>query len=190
MKIFQLSIPTIIHKPSEFRFEILPYHNQNYFCGIKYSPGKENLFDENLCRSWSDLKIKFSNWLDFVEREFIQIDEWSLIEQEVNQNELLQIQSFNNEAFLDFEKEIVKNRIKALRNKFYELGFANSDLDFINEKLNLLIENTERLNKFDWKSLFLGTIISIIIQLSISQEQGHQIWRFIHDLFNNLFLSN
>jgi hypothetical protein len=58
----------------------------------------------------------------------------------------------------------------------------------IANQLDHLMELAKELNKFDWKSLFIGTISSIIIQLGVTKENAHELWSLIKKVFNNFFL--
>ena len=53
------------------------------------------------------------------------------------------------------------------------------------ERLTLLAVD---LGKFDWKNLFVGTIMSIIIQLGVNKENANLIWLAIKQMFYEYFI--
>jgi hypothetical protein len=55
-------------------------------------------------------------------------------------------------------------------------------------QLNHLTELAKELNKFDWKNLFIGTIVSIILQLYVTRENAARLWNLIKTVFSNFFL--
>lgn len=54
--------------------------------------------------------------------------------------------------------------------------------------LERLTELAKELNKFDWKNLFIGTIISITIQLNVTPDNATLLWELIQNVFSNYFL--
>ena len=48
--------------------------------------------------------------------------------------------------------------------------------ELINNRIDYLIEAVARLNKFDWKSILVSSVLAIIIALSLDIERGTQLW--------------
>ncbi len=62
----------------------------------------------------------------------------------------------------------------------------NEEQIIIDNRLDYLIDSVERLNKFDWKSLVLSTIISISISLSLDSEKGRLLFELLRKVFLNI----
>lgn len=170
-------------------------HKSNYYYKIivdnisywsEFSPGKNSLRYITGKVNWSTTITEFTNWLSFLKREVLSIDKWSVFEQELDKLSLNQEDS--SSYFSVDEYEIVKSRMLSLKLRLANISLDKNQLAVLEEKIDYLIEEAKHQKKFDWKSLFIGTIVSIIIQLSISQEQGKQIWDLIKEIFNNYFL--
>jgi hypothetical protein len=52
--------------------------------------------------------------------------------------------------------------------------------------LDALSAKIDELNKFDWKSMFIGTIASLIMTLVVPPEVSGMLWEYIKMSFNNL----
>lgn len=75
------------------------------------------------------------------------------------------------------ERETIKlalNEIKGLINE----RFATTDyhIEVIDSRIKYLTEGVDRLNKTDWKGIFINTIISLTIALSLDAEKGQELY--------------
>ncbi len=69
------------------------------------------------------------------------------------------------------------------------LPFLANTLPEIQVQLNNLTQLAEKMSKFDWANLFVGTIISIVIQLSITPDNAKTLWGIIKGIFTGYFLN-
>jgi hypothetical protein len=60
------------------------------------------------------------------------------------------------------------------------------ELELINARLKYLSDAVDKHNKFDWKGIAINTVIAIIIALSLSPEQGNQLFHLFRQVFSNL----
>ena len=178
-------------KDSNFIFEI--YQSPENFHTFKYRytsftpkmvlPDWPRNFEslnnaENAIKRWL-LNIK--SFLD----EKGGIDLW---EQLNNRNKSLDISVIdfdNTEEFNFEEKAQVKLGLNDL--KFIiarEFSLQGEAITLVNDRLDYLIDSVERLNKFDWKSVLMSTILSIIIALSLDTERGN----ILFELFKSIFI--
>lgn len=57
----------------------------------------------------------------------------------------------------------------------------------LEDRINYLISAVDRMsNKMDWKSLAIGTIISMILNMGVDTQTGKQIWDVIKALFTTI----
>jgi len=69
------------------------------------------------------------------------------------------------------------------------LGFLeSSQIESIEFKIDKLAEKLTTMDKYDWKNLFIGTFISIVLQLSLSQEQGKEFIGILKRIFATYFV--
>lgn len=170
---------------TDYHFEIKDTNNYN-FSTVEFSPGEEYFSEAYTCQSWPDTLHRFSLWLDNLKRETQLEDKWERLQQEIESIEIPF--SNDNSTFTVSEFEILRENFKLIKTKILNIGLTEPQNEIIISKLDFLLEQSKTMNKFDWKSLFIGTIITIIIQLSLSQEQGTAIWNLIKEVFKNYLL--
>ena len=76
--------------------------------------------------------------------------------------------------FTEHEKVEIRQAIRQMGRPIAEGHTLTSEqVDLVHSHLDYL-EDTDRLNRFDWSSLLLGILVSIVITLSIDTEQVKQ----------------
>ncbi len=76
------------------------------------------------------------------------------------------------------------NELKLLINKNFETTIEEQKL--VGERLEYLIESTKKLNKFDWKSLVLSTVIGITTTLTLDVEKGKLLFELFRQVFSTV----
>lgn len=122
----------------------------------------EYLFEENEPDLWNEFKLGNKSLnieaIDFSNRDNFSADERKQI-----------VMSINELRFL-IHNEISPNEEEKL---------------LIKERLEYLIESTNRLNKYDWKGLVITTLIGIATTLSLDTEKGILLFELFKRVFNN-----
>lgn len=136
--------------------------------------------------SW-DLQLNYvRQWLRNLVKEINSPNKWDRLKKEI---EGIKIKFDNDEdKFSVHEYEDLQKRVLALKQGLTTIGLLDGQVNIINEKLDHLTELAKEMNKFDWKSLFIGTIISIVIQLGVTQNNARLLWDLIKQVFNNYLL--
>jgi len=139
----------------------------------------------NSTENWSKTLIKYDNWSKRVSQELNSSTGWETFE---NTNYLNADFEDLKAEFNSSEKAQIKTSLKELINKINLLDIPEDNLKVIEWKLDQLNLKIDELNKFDWKSLFIGTIASLIMSLVIPQESSGIIWEYIKSSFNSFKL--
>lgn len=88
---------------------------------------------------------------------------------------------FDNQALFNVDEinlvSIAINELRFLINT--NIAITKEHQTIVNIRLDYLIENVDRLNKFEWKSLLLTTLIGIATTLSLDAEKGHLLFEFL-----------
>lgn len=176
---------TIINEPYHFTFWE-DSGDITYF----YSPSDQWYEKDGNATDFDELIIEFYEWINSLEEELEAEDKWANFNNLFNSLNLNYTSNIENEKFSVSEYLELKEKINVLKNCLEELSLKQEEIKFIQSKLDLISEQISHLGKFDWRSLFAGTIMSIIIQLSLSQEQGKNLWQIIKRIFSNFFLTN
>ncbi|HEX2628410.1 MAG TPA: hypothetical protein VHM26_05350, partial [Chitinophagaceae bacterium] len=119
----------------------------------------------------------FTQWLSSHAKNFIEeqdlTDNWINFQFETNIFELTQIRFDDNSHFNIDESSRISNSIDGLRQLIIEKFNPNNEqLEFINQRLDYLIESTNRLGKFDWTSTMISIMISIAINMGFDTQTG------------------
>lgn len=133
--------------------------------------------------TWATTLTMFGNWTKQVSTELNSSTGWKTFE---NTNFLNTEYEDLNSEFTEAEKIQTKDSIKELKVKIKLLNLAPEKLQVIESKLDCLSQKVDELNKFDWKSLFIGTIASLIMTFVIPQEASGMFWEYLKSSFNNM----
>jgi hypothetical protein len=155
---------------------------------IKYSPGQyefEIAFSSS--SDWSKVELHFEYWCNYLLREISIEDKWKRLDQEIRASHI----SFESETdkFSFSEYKDIEVKIQVLKERVKLISLESTQLEAIENKLDHLIIQAETLSKFDWKSLFIGTMVNIIIQLSVSPTNAKALWDLIKQVFTGYFLN-
>lgn len=148
---------------------------------IVYNITSKNPFTTN--NTWATVLSKFNNWTEDVFTERNSTTGWESFE---NTNFLNAEYNDLDTSFTEVEKTQTKESITELKMKIKLLNLAPEKLQIIEAKLDSLTMKVDELNKFDWKSLFIGTIASLMMTFVIPQEASGMFWEYIKSSFNNL----
>ncbi|XWN36769.1 MAG: hypothetical protein ROO71_12505 [Balneola sp.] len=151
----------------------------------KYRMAIVDIFDLNVRTAdvfWEGLVKQFTKWIENVSKELKIKTGW---EDEVFDNYLNTEYSYKqlNDLFSEEEKELVRNSINELKGKVITLEIEESSIIAINNKLDDLSEKVDELSRFDWKSMFYGTIINLTMSLSISSEIQSKFMDYVKEAF-------
>lgn len=171
------------NKDFYFRFIDSNYANSLY---VNYSPGEEQIMDATSDIGWNKTLNIFENWLYYLQREVTSPDLWQQFKTEIS--EIKYINNFNNQKFSFLEYTEISEKIDVLKNSLSSIPLILNQQNEIILRLDHLSETAKELGKFDWINLFVGTIISIVIQLNVTPENANAIWDLIKRVFNNYFL--
>jgi hypothetical protein len=179
---------------SENSFE-LRFNNSEYFFLFDFSngkymqrscPGEYTYLEKGTNGTWDEQFASFGNWLQYLKREITAPNKWERLRVEM---ESLNIQfNHDEDKFTVVEYEDVVAKINVLKQQLGTIGLLPDQVAAISNKLDHLTEYAKTMNKFDWKGLFVGTMISIVIQLEVNHENANALWRLIKRIFNTYFL--
>ena len=80
--------------------------------------------------------------------------------------------------------------MKQLQAGIATLELPQGQIQVINKKLDEILAQSQTLSKFDWQSLFLGAIMSLMIALAVTTDVQHQFWQLVKQVFNGVLLLN
>jgi hypothetical protein len=169
-----------------FRFETGPRSISDHHA--VFAPGLNTFTEELYSNDW-DVQVKIvKDWLRNLSREISSPNKWERLQNEIKHINITNDIDSNEEKFTVTEFEELEQRINTLKSEIIKIELTESQINTINSKLDHLTTLAKVMNRFDWKSLFIGTIISIIIQLEVNPNNAKLLWSYIRSIFSNYFL--
>jgi len=153
---------------------------------LNYSPGQERVIEATPNVNWKIGFDHFITWLTNLERELKSPNLWERFQIELSGVQL--ISNFDTSKFTVSEYEKLAKKLNIISEKISSIPLLANQQSEIIISLQRLAESAKELNRFDWKNLFIGTIISIVIQLNVTPENAAILWNLIKDVFNDYFL--
>lgn len=142
-----------------------------------FSPGKTSVIEHLTAMSWTYHITHFIYWLQYLNREVTAPNKWERL-----QNEMKQIGvTFDNsiDKFSAEEYEELKQQMYQVKAGIKTIGLQPEQITLLNAKIDHLTEMALKMNKFDWKSLFTGTIVNLSMTLALSPESRTAFWELI-----------
>ncbi|MBA4242140.1 MAG: hypothetical protein C0448_15555 [Sphingobacteriaceae bacterium] len=173
----------LCYKGTDYYFLFDTHYGGHY---ASFSPGEQHFNDEAHTSDWDTQLMVFDRWLEYLSREINSPNKWERLESEMKS---IRFNFTNDEDKFSFhEYEDLKLKVETLKSSINNLGLLGDQAHVFNDKLDHLVELAKDMNKFDWKSLFVGTIISVIIQLSVTQDNAKELWTLIKQIFSTYLM--
>jgi hypothetical protein len=135
---------------------------------------------------------RFNEWLTnhvekYISEELQQWDLWKQLEsgQQFFTGGRLSIQEtspFTEDEQQQLQASITQFRLLICKN----FNPTQEQLEVVDELLSYLREAAKRLNRFDWKSLGLGTVINIVVALTLDTNKGSLLFGLFKQAFSGL----
>jgi hypothetical protein len=192
-------LPTFIIKHNKSPLEFWVRNSkESYFeydCNyIPFSPSFEPVGyypNESWYDNINDVYEIFEEWLNqhiksYIEEQDAQ-DMWKTFTSSGSGG--LDWESINEESteyFSEVEKKQLLEQIADFRIRLIDNYEPNEKLMLqIDSKLTYLSESIDRLNKYDWKSLLISTLMGIITTMSLDKSSGHAVITIAKEIFTS-----
>lgn len=166
-----------ITKTSKYvNFEFFPNHADSF------SPEESKWFNKEEF-TWFKLFEEINSWKNAVISEAEADNEISLLMQQITFDTKETDIRFNPD-----EIKLLEQKLFNFSEYLATIPLVPNQLEELLNSVNQLKEKIKDTKKVDWKNLFIGTFISIIIQLSVTQENAKLIWEGIKNFVFNQHL--
>jgi len=144
--------------------------------------------DTDYC-SFIDVRNMFKTWLrSHVKEYFAELttpDLWTQFASDSKMLNLSTIDFEDKDFFNTEEKQQIRLALRDVRLLIVDQFSPSApELESIDARLDYLSQAVDRLNKFDWKSLLISTIMSISVALSFDTEKGRQLYTLFKQVFD------
>ena len=138
-----------------------------------------------LTKTWSEQGPFVKVWLKDLKKEK-EPDLWEAIRQERAIIEVASIES--NENFSADEQVYIRERLGELGRYLIEVHHLDDKEHkrYVEDRLNYLAEATSRVGIKDWFLIFVGMLMNIVLEFSLSSEAARELFRFSAQLLGQL----
>ena len=194
-RIGKQSVEQLLHAQTEsyFLFDF-------YLDGGRYrqwsecSPGLDDVVTVKMGHEkWINRFELVEGWLKGVKVEHDEPDLWGTILQETLLISAGSIES--NEDFSADEQKFIRERLDELERYLIDVHHLKDEVHqtFVRDRLNYLAEASSRVGMKDWFLIFVGMLMNIILEFSLSSEVAREVFRFSAQLLGHVlrgFLSS
>jgi len=160
-------VTEIRFKNSEFYFNLIPESTYQGIFFANFSPGEKSIAEATSTLDWNRGTGYIDNWLEYLRRELTAPNKWDRLLQEIEQ---IKFASIEDQSKFTYQEYInLTSKIDQIKSSLDTIPFLEEQQLAIINQLNHLTDSAKDLNKFDWKNLFIGTIISIVTQLYVTK---------------------
>jgi hypothetical protein len=168
--------------PYYFRFEA-PLGRPS----VVFSPG-EDTFSANIeCDTWNTQLTYFTIWLDLLRREISTPDKWADFLAASEKLSWEKTEEGNTQFSYD-EVQTIERAASTAKQQLRQLGLVPEQLRIIESKLDYISDRAKSFGRIDWKNLFVGTLVSLVVQYSIPLETAKLIWKTVGEAFKQVIL--
>lgn len=173
----------LIFKGSEF-FYLFEHSKSSHYA--RYCPAEDLFVEDHTVRTWDSQLLQFEYWLIYLIREVNAPNKWERLSIELNSIDL----AFESDdtQFSISEYEELQKMLLTVKAGVATLGLSADEAVTINSKLDYLTDSAKKMSKFNWKSLFIGTIVNTVLNLGLTPEKAESIWILIKEVFKTLLL--
>ena len=191
---FQSLLIKIFHKRRTSRYYFL-FSIDDHFAEygnvawpISYYPGIQNVTAYHELNSWHAVLEHVTIWSNNMSKELLVPDLWS--QSELRQ-QLIDIgfQQGSSEftQFTSEEKIVIRQTLKYAEQQIQEqISLSRKEAEYVNERFIYLSQALDKLNRFDWKGVLVGTIMSIAVNLTVDTQTGKLIYEIIRHAFSHV----
>ena len=175
----------ITYKPDDkYKFYVFGGNDGKYV--VKYSPGYSTVEQVAPNTRWKDVVGACSRWAEYLNREISQEDMWDKVKAAVASTIGGSFEVNGKFSIREFEE--LNSRMIQLKSAVSKLPVFKEQAATINAKLDHILSHAKDLSKYDWQSMFIGGVWTLLVVMVLPQDINNEIWRLIKQFFNGLIL--
>lgn len=167
------SIDVLVHGPTGYSFRFDVDDSRSSLWAV-FHPGRDGARRREHAGTWSYVFNYVLEWVSRVKQEHDAPDLWAVIQE---QGELITgAAEVENTPFTPKEQEQIEARLneaKAFVHTTFEL--EPEQYETIDARLDYLVDAAKRQGRVDWRNIFVGTLLSLVVQAVVPVEPVQQI---------------
>jgi hypothetical protein len=149
-----------------------------------FSPGPSEISEHRYFNLWAAHYGHCESWIAALRREVDAPDLWASVQGERALWEATESTKENTPLSIE-EAEQVRVGIHEIRQFLLQIAADNKTHQAIVERrLDYLMASARRVGRIDWVNLAVGAIVSIVVQLGLTPEAGHEVLRMAGQLLS------
>ena len=172
------------NSPYYFIFDLQLELIDHHYCF--FSPGKDELQNQDYPGSWENQLYYFQNWLGYLEIEMHQPDLWDDLFRHKIAGEGISMDTPNEPFSVSQAQQIAKGIAEI---KAYLLSEYQTETDaqkLINQRLEYLLESSKRQGRTDWFHTCIGVFAGIATALAMSPDQTRTMWTLLKNAVSGI----
>jgi hypothetical protein len=181
----ETTVSKLEHRDSGFYF--LFDHGRDSAYGshfLECHPGEELPIYREYSGGWDTLKQSFITWLRSVKREMETPDLWSRLANEPALFAVVSNMPLGNELLTSAEQSKIADAVGEIRAYLKEKEVLDEQRwNVVDNKLDSIIDASQRLGRKDWVLLTLGAVVSIFVSGAFAPEQAAIYFQYAMNVF-------
>ena len=169
-------VEELIHNPTGFHFVFDRFEGRPT---PRFAPREDRAaeMDCGPVGSWEEVRHELRRWLEIVKNEVDEPDLWVLAKED-KKLVAARIDDIENAPFSANEQERIRLSIGEIH-AFLRASaeHSQSDLQFIQARLEHLADASSRLGRKDWITLAMGTLTNIVVGVALAPEAARELIR-------------
>ena len=157
---------------------------------VNCSPGKDSVSEDYEVTTFAEVVTIINTWGKYLKRE-LEADDILINMLEDLNNDKYKFNDNPDKFFKESEKQQINSKINELKLNIINLNILKpNEVKQIEERLTDLVVKLDTLNEIDWRTICIGTFMTLIMQLTLSPEVGSKLWHLFLQFINTQFLLN
>ncbi len=175
-------VSRLVHRSSDYYFIF-----DGRLCIFSPGAGQAKVSSEDHL-NWGEMLSRVDKWLTELRRELDAPDLWNQYKQQKQFATSVVRSQPNNSMFTEPERKRIAEAVEEVKVQLHSMHAWNAqEAAIIDRQFSHLEEALERVGRKDWLLLFYGGIMSVLINLAVTPEQGDRIMALAATLLRPIF---
>lgn len=177
------SISKLSYKDTAFYFRF-DFYDDGHYC--LFSPSTEQSYEEEQTGYWSNQLSCVERWLQALKDEIETIDPWEHMQGYLPAEAVDYFDQNENTQFSYAQAQQIEGRLNQFRkNVVGEFKLTGKQVEVVDQKINYLIDRVKKLGRIDWRTIFVGTIVSLGMGLAMEPSKMKRLWALARECFES-----
>jgi hypothetical protein len=168
----------VVLKRTDYFFGIYPnvsdYNHEKFI--VEFSPGKDQMKEDELCGEWGQVCYAFVQYLSFLERETSIADPWAAAEEFSKNVGSLPNTAAENTPISQLERKAIFEALGNIQGTLLEYTKDSAaKMAFVVQQMSVLKDAATKFGRKDYLMLLYSTVIGVAISVGVPPHVGTEI---------------